>query len=129
MKTLVFTVLFLVSGFRPDLSQPATTQDFGKLAVFVNGKWGEPTMSRKELESGVVSLQSTEGRKVSFEIREFTIRMPGKGSATLKGNSLKPLADRIRRLRIGNVVTVYDVKVKDARSGCYKNSPIVITVR
>ncbi len=69
---------------------------------------------------------------VTFTVNSFSIRVPGRASMTIQGNTLQSAAGMFRNLRSGDGVYIFDIKATPNGLGKYQVpniSPVLITIQ
>lgn len=88
-------------------------------------------MSLKELETGTLSIESLDSvHPVKFDVLEFKIKYPDKNPILVKGNKLNAQAiASLKRLRLGDQVTISDAVSKREKMTFMTICPIVVIIK
>ena len=99
--------------------------------TYINSKHGEVKMSLNELETGTLTIQSLDSvHPVKLDVLEFKIKYPYKNPILVKGNKLNAQAKAsLKRLKLGDQVTIYNAVPKIEKMTFITICPIVITIK
>lgn len=91
-----------------------------------------PKMNFDRLDQGKLTVRRDLRIEETYDIRSFTVKIPGKNPVIMNSDSLSPEIMRdVRKLKRGAQITMYDIKGRSSLfSGmlCDRNGPIVIEI-